>query len=306
MCIVVLQRDSSHLFRKYALFSLEGIICHLLVTLLFHFSSSDFLFETKTSSVPGRFFFVEKEDHFSNTPALSNTPMHMYSYHRTINPTLETSLQHSMSYSRPSHPSKGRTYLSSCKAKRLLLRDIRPIPQSQNQNLLRKSDLCSHQCIYCDIWKLALLVYSRVPHAASSSPSTPRTNISPQQFSRYTLSPECEHERGLKTIEAAYHQQRARLSSIISICTVEGAEESEGLRAAHDRCLAAVFELIRQERSMDARREERQVREWTQQQEQQQQQQQYQHQQQQWERDYGYGARRVSESKRGSVVSCAM
>lgn len=210
-----------------------------------------------------------------------------------------------MSYSRQSHPSKGRNYLSSCKAKCLLLRDIRPVPQTQTQNLLQKSDLCSHQCIYCDIWKLALLVYSRVPNAASSSPSTPRANTPQQQFSRYTLNPEYEHERGLKTIEAAYHQQRTRLSSIISICTVEGAEESEGLRAAHDRCLAAVYDLIRQERSLNAQMKERQMREWqvrnwTQQQEQQQQQ------QQQRERDCGYGARRVGESKRSSVVSCAM
>lgn len=51
-------------------------------------------------------------------------------------------------------------------------------------------------------------------------------------------------------MEAGHTLQRAQLSSILSICTVEGAEESEGLRIAHDRCLGAVLELVRRERAI--------------------------------------------------------
>lgn len=52
-------------------------------------------------------------------------------------------------------------------------------------------------------------------------------------------------------IEAQFTTQRARLASIMSICTVEGAEESEGLRVAHDRCLSTVKQLLYQERVLE-------------------------------------------------------
>lgn len=194
---------------------------------------------------------------------------------------------------------------STCKAKHLLLRDIRPAPNSQSQFLLRKADLCSIRCIYCDIWKLALLVSSR--HSRSQNRSTP---TSPCLSDFYASPPPVsDYEKALKSIESGHHLQRARLSSIISICTVEGAEESEGLRIAHDRCLGAVFELMRQERALqrqillqrenserEAVERDQEIREWR---------------DRQRERDggHGYRARQVefnwSESRRGSEVSCA-
>ncbi len=152
---------------------------------------------------------------------------------------------------------------SRCRAKRLLLRDIRPTSNSRNQSLLRKSDLCPKQCIYCDIWKLALLVYSR-PTPPTSKPNTP-TSASLTSFPTHQQSqpsyyspgpsptspyPPNDYQRSLRTLEAGHTLQRAHLSSILSICTVEGAEESEGLRIAHDRCLAAVLELVRRERAI--------------------------------------------------------
>lgn len=149
---------------------------------------------------------------------------------------------------------------SRCKAKRLLLRDIRPTANSHNQSLLRKSDICPKQCIYCDIWKLALLVYSRQSQP-TSKPNTPTTPSFPtrhqSQTSYYSPRPSPtspyppnDYQQSLKTLEAGHTLQRAQLSSILSICTVEGAEECEGLRIAHDRCLRAVWELVRRERAI--------------------------------------------------------
>ncbi|ERF72345.1 hypothetical protein EPUS_06101 [Endocarpon pusillum Z07020] len=148
---------------------------------------------------------------------------------------------------------------SRCKAKRLLLRDIRPTPNSRNQSLLRKSDLCPKQCIYCDIWKLALLVYSRQaqPTSKPNTPTTPSFPTRQQSQSYYSPRPSPtspyppnDHQQALRAVEAGHTLQRAQLSSILSICTVEGAEESEGLRIAHDRCLGAVLELVRRERAI--------------------------------------------------------
>lgn len=222
-----------------------------------------------------------------------------YQYEHTTTPSDMASHQ------RSAHP--------FCKAKRLLLRDIRPTPNSQSQYLLRKADICPSRCIYCDIWKLALLVYSR-QNQQPNSPTSPLTSQQPN--SRSSQTPKNGYERAMKSLESAHHVQRTCLSSIISICTVDGAEESEGLRVAHDRCLASVLELLRQERTLqrqmtaqraNAERElrekerEREIREWRE------------SQIREWrERDYGYGyeARRTSatgvESRRASAVSCAM
>lgn len=246
----------------------------------------------------------------------------MYTYHNIPTttsphpPTMPSSRnQHiyTITTSRTQSPNK-----STCKAKCLLLRSIRPHPSSpQTQSLLRKTDLCPQTCIYCDIWKLALLVYAR--HPQSTAPSTPTTPDMPTSPHYFHSSHEHAHERTLKAIESSHTLQRARLNSIISICTVEGAEESEGLRVAHDRCLHAVLGLIRQERAVlremqawqsEKTDRERQVREWHQQQQQG---------QGEWEDcrrkssccsdvyEYGVGgegARRRKES--AGVVSCAM
>ena len=38
----------------------------------------------------------------------------------------------------------------------------------------------------------------------------------------------------------------------MSICTVEGADECDGLRLAHDRCLGSVADLMEQERMLES------------------------------------------------------
>lgn len=48
-------------------------------------------------------------------------------------------------------------------------------------------------------------------------------------------------------IEAALDKERSRLSSIMSICTVEGAVQSSGLQIAYENCLGNVKHLLYQE-----------------------------------------------------------
>ncbi|RMZ76878.1 hypothetical protein DV738_g4659, partial [Chaetothyriales sp. CBS 135597] len=48
-------------------------------------------------------------------------------------------------------------------------------------------------------------------------------------------------------IEAQFQTQRAVLASIMSICTVEGVDECEGLSIAYTRCLQSVSQLLYQE-----------------------------------------------------------
>lgn len=180
----------------------------------------------------------------------------------TTPPIITTSLSHTTTNTPNPHqhnitnimsahqrPASSSSSSASCKAKRLLLRDIRPTPNSPSQSLLRKSDLCPHRCIYCDIWKLALIVYSRQNQNRSTptSPSSPELSPSRQYHQpQYSTTPSphgcisssspspSSYAQALQTLESAHHLQRARLSSILSICTVPGAEESEGLRVAHD------------------------------------------------------------------------
>jgi hypothetical protein len=57
----------------------------------------------------------------------------------------------------------------------------------------------------------------------------------------------------VKAIQAAFQAQRARLASILSICTVDGADECDGLRLAHDRCLRSVTDLMNKERILQER-----------------------------------------------------
>jgi len=155
----------------------------------------------------------------------------------------------------PSSPSP------SCRAKCAILRGLRPSQQTQKP--LRH--VCSECCIYCDIWKLATLVYSRVPSpaAGNSPPSSPCLSRSPSIASNASSISPTDTLDALKSIEAAFQTQRSRLSSILSICTVEGAEESEGLRLAHDRCLTTILDLMEQERSIREMEEETKAAEAT-------------------------------------------
>jgi hypothetical protein len=198
------------------------------------------------------------------------TLLNMY-FSSTQTPTTPDTYEiHNMAPSQ--HPRLPRP--SPCKAKNLLLRSIRPIPNSPSQTLLRKSDLCPSKCIYCDIWKLALLVSSRqnTPSSTNNSPTSP--SFPPSQTQQHhqqrgssqtcprtpsSPRPTTPQHQAFKSLESAYTLQRARLSSIISICTVEGAEECTGLRVAHDRCLAAVLELVRKERTLLRQQEETEI-----------------------------------------------
>lgn len=160
-----------------------------------------------------------------------------------------------------------RTTPKHCKPYILLHRDIRPSTASQTKYNVRRSDICSHSCIYCDIWKLGLLVSSRAPTSPDgfSTPTTTTTTTNPRPFSlhfspsqptappRATASSEAEYQIQLKAFDSAYFSERMRFKAILSICTANGASESEGLRAAHDRCLATVLDLLRRERALEKR-----------------------------------------------------
>jgi hypothetical protein len=124
------------------------------------------------------------------------------------------------------------------------------------------SSACAQDCIYCDIWKLATLIASHTGLTArynlstgtpanspnSSQPSSP-TASSPISLSSST--PYAYIISASKKIEAQFQTQRSRLSSILSICTVAGADQTEGLRMAHDRCSAAIEDLLDQEEELE-------------------------------------------------------
>ncbi|ETN44967.1 uncharacterized protein HMPREF1541_09842 [Cyphellophora europaea CBS 101466] len=132
-----------------------------------------------------------------------------------------------------------------CRSKQALLQGIRP---NANQRVV--CGVCTRHCIFCDIWKLATLVYTRIPLSSKYDTVQPKRQQSSRASSpthRETYDWECSE----RMIEAQFQTQRVRLASIMSICTVEGAEESEGLRVAHDRCLGSVEQLLHQERVLE-------------------------------------------------------
>jgi hypothetical protein len=79
--------------------------------------------------------------------------------------------------------------------------------------------------------------------------------MSPSPLSRTTssdsITPYGHILSASRKIEAHLQTQRSRLSSILSICTVSGADEFGGLKMAHDRCAAAVEELLDQEEDLE-------------------------------------------------------
>lgn len=159
---------------------------------------------------------------------------------------------------------------SSCKARRLLFHGARPYQGAalRKQRRLGLDDMCPHSCIYCDIWKLAGLVYARLPNSPStpntslsSSPSSPAMSSQSLSASSSPKPSEDRYDEELKKLLTSYHHQRSQLDSIISICIVDGADTSPGLRAAHDRCLRAVFALLRQERALERWKEQQQEEE---------------------------------------------
>jgi hypothetical protein len=120
-----------------------------------------------------------------------------------------------------------------CPARKLLLRGCQPNIQTSQI----AAGPCPTECIFCDIWQLASLVQSHTPLTLRSRSASPNSRAS---------SPSSDVERSLRSLEQQFQIQRARLASILSICVVDGAEESEGLRLAHDRCLGAVTSLLNQ------------------------------------------------------------
>jgi hypothetical protein len=132
---------------------------------------------------------------------------------------------------------------TSCKSRQALMRGLRPNAQ---QKIV--CGVCPTRCIYCDIWKLATLIFTRVP-LTSKYTSSPRS-----RSSRADSPPHrdvFDWETSERMIDAQFQTQRARLASIMSICTVEGADAADGLRVAHDRCLGSVKELLYQERVLE-------------------------------------------------------
>lgn len=122
-----------------------------------------------------------------------------------------------------------------CQSKQALLRGLRPCLQQKIH-----CAVCTRKCIFCDIWKLASLVFTHVPLST-------RYSTTPEKLQRLSSEPSYDYAHAEKAIEAALNNERARLMSIMSICTVEGAEQSGGLQLAHDRCLAEVKDLLYQE-----------------------------------------------------------
>ena len=153
-----------------------------------------------------------------------------------------------MSYTSYSPSSPSTPTFAGCKYRKALLRGFRP--SAQNQKVI--CGVCPSRCIYCDIWKLATLVYCHAPAALKShsrQSSSSSTTLS-RSSSSASNSSNSDDEMSAKAIQAAFQAQRARLASILSICTVEGADECDGLRLAHDRCLMSVTDLINKERML--------------------------------------------------------
>ncbi|KAL2429606.1 hypothetical protein ABEF95_008105 [Exophiala dermatitidis] len=177
---------------------------------------------------------------------------------------------------------------SSCRTKAALFKGFRPNLSnaqqiSKTQQILSwacpsvSSSSSSSSCIYCDIWKLATLIASHVPLSArydlctgtpvnspaSSAPSSPtasEASIIPFLAASRTMTLPLSRSRSIpyahlvaacKRIEAQFQTQRCQLNSILSICTVTGADQTEGLRMAHDRCSAAVEDLLDQEEELE-------------------------------------------------------
>jgi hypothetical protein len=89
--------------------------------------------------------------------------------------------------------------------------------------------VCPSRFIYCDIWKLATLTASQVPLSVSSPTKLQRSPTSPRDNFDWEWS------------------ERTRLASTMSICTVEGAQESDELQLTQDQCLDSITELMRQQ-----------------------------------------------------------
>ena len=126
-----------------------------------------------------------------------------------------------------------------CQSKQLLMRGLRPSPQHKIH-----CSVCTRRCIFCDIWKLASLVFTHVPLSY-------RYSTTPEKLRSMSCEPSYDYGRIEKAIEGSFMNEQFKLQSIMSICTVEGAEESMGLRMAHDRCLEVIAQLLQEEEKLE-------------------------------------------------------
>lgn len=126
-----------------------------------------------------------------------------------------------------------------CQSKQALLRGLRPSPQ-QKIHL----SVCTRRCIFCDIWKLATLVYTHVPLSC-------RYSTTPEKLRQMSSEPSYDYTRIEKQISAGFTNEQFRLASIMSMSTVEGVEHSTGLRLAHDRCLQTIAQLLQDEQRLE-------------------------------------------------------
>lgn len=157
-----------------------------------------------------------------------------------------------------------------CHSKRALQRGIHPSPKprtqahhhhhhnQQQQQQQQVHHLCSpsRHCIYCNIWKLANLVSTHV--SLSTRYNTTASQLQHQYYHQsfslphtHTHDSTVNYETLEQQIEAAFSIERSRLSSIMSICIVDGAAESGGLHIAYRRCLDAVERLLVQEAMLE-------------------------------------------------------
>ncbi|KAI9878044.1 MAG: hypothetical protein M1823_007013, partial [Watsoniomyces obsoletus] len=111
---------------------------------------------------------------------------------------------------------------SSCPSRQAILRGLRPNTQ---QRVV--CAVCPGRCIYCDIWKLATLIFTRIPlsNKSTSSPKLHRSSRADSPTHREVF----DWEASERLIDAQFQTQRARLASMMSFCTVDAEEAVEGL-----------------------------------------------------------------------------
>lgn len=129
-----------------------------------------------------------------------------------------------------------------CMAKHALRQGLRPLSQTGSL----RCGVCLRRCIFCDIWKLAILLSTRYSGLMRRK-SRRGDNVchpSPGTSASYSATKAI-------TLETQFQLERARLGSIISMCTVEGVEDYNGLRIARDQCLHSVQNLISQSYMME-------------------------------------------------------
>jgi len=138
-----------------------------------------------------------------------------------------------------------------CKSRTALLRGLRPSPK-QTATYTCTSNV--EDCIFCSIWQLASFVSSRISlmQRYPSCTKSDRCNSPlPHSNSIHHETDTYDWESSARVIEAHFQTVRTKLGSIMSICTVEGAEESEGLYIAYERCLNTIEDLVYQENVLE-------------------------------------------------------